>query len=223
MQDHQIEKIYNTFLKISRTQNNKPFRYRKDFQDFEKEKVYLPTLRLKSFFNRNPQIKMEDFFTAPYVIFESDKGSYYDLDFYNSLQAIKVYTLFNKKTMMDDPDTEFQLQKIRDGLNYIKTFCISNNIPLEKYLDFKSQQTNDFLIHLSHKYISIYNIFPLKDLDKHLNYYDFELLSFILKDLAPRISYFRTKFLASTKAKQLATIGLQKIENIIKKQLEINK
>ena len=223
MEDKQIELIYNTFLRISRTKNNKPFRYRKDFNGFENEKPYLTALKLKSFFNRNPQIKMEDFFTAPYVVFEGEQENYYDFTFYNSLQAIKVYTLYNKKIMMEDPDTTIQLQKIQEGLKFIKSFCIDNKIQLKDYLAFRSQQTNDFLIHLSYKYISIYNLFPLKDLDRYLNSYDFELLSFILKDTASRISYFRTKFLASKKAKSLATIGLKKIEEIIKKQLEIKK
>lgn len=220
--DKLIEKIYNTYLKTSRTQNNKPFRYRQNFEGFEKEPNYLPALKLKSFFARNPQIKIEDFFLAPYVIFENDKEAFYNLNFYNSLQAIKVYTLFSKRSMNEDPDSDFQLQKITDGLKYIKEFCLEKKIPLSEYLKYKSANVNDFLVHLSHKNISIYNLFPLRDLDRMLRTYDFELLSFILNDLAPRISYFRTKFLASKKAKALSVAGLTKIEKNIKNQLDIN-
>jgi hypothetical protein len=220
--DKLIEKIYNTYLKTSRTQNNKPFRYRQNFEGFEKEPNYLPALKLKSFFTRNPQIKIEDYFIAPYIIFENDKEAFYDLNFYNSLQAIKVYTLYSKRCMNEDPDSDFQLQKITDGLKYIKEFCLEKKIPLSEYLRYKSANVNDFLVHLSHKNISIYNLFPLRNLDRVLRSYDFELLSFILNDLASRISYFRTKFLASKKAKALSVAGLTKIEKNIKKQLDIN-
>lgn len=218
--DFLIDKIYNTYLRVSRTQKNKPFRYRKNFEDFEKEENYLPVLKLKSFFARNPQIKMEDFFLAPYYIFPDSKESYYDLKFYNSLQAIKTYSLFNKKLMMEDPDSDIQLSKIKEGLAFIKSFCIEKNIPLGQYLHYKSEKTHDFLIHLTEKNISLYNLFLLKDFEKVIRTYDFELLSFILKELASRISHYRSKFLASKKAKLLCSEGLKKIENIIKKNLE---
>lgn len=215
-----IDKIYNTYLKVSRTQKNKPFRYRKNFDDFDKEENYLPVLKLKNFFARNPQIKMEDFFLAPYYVFPDSKDSYYDLKFYNSLQAIKTYSLYNKKLMMEDPDSDIQLKKIKDGLTFIKDFCIKNKLSLSDYLHYKSEKTHDFLVHLTQKNISIYNLFLLKDFDKILKTYDFELLTFILNELAARISHFRSKFLSSKKAKLLCSEGLKKIENIIKNNLE---
>lgn len=215
-----VDVIYNTYLRVSRTQNNKPFRYRKNFDDFDKEENYLPVIKLKSFFARNPQIKMEDFFLAPYYVFPDNKNAYYDLKFYNSLQAIKTYSLYNKKLMMEDPDSDIQLKKIKEGLTFIKNFCIENKILLGDYTDFKSEKTHNFLIHLAEKNISIYNLFLLKGFDKAIKMYDFELLKFILNDLAARISHFRSKFLASKTAKLLCSEGLKKIENIIKINLE---
>jgi len=218
--DRLVENIYNTYLKVSRTQNQKPFRYRKNFDNFEKEDSYLPSLKLKSFFTRHPQIKIEDYFLAPYIVFSETNEKFFDLSFYNTQQAVKVYTLYSRKIMLEEPDSDLQLKKITEGLNFIKQFCIDKKIPLSNYLEYKSEKVHDFLIHLSNKQISIYNLFPLKTLDKQLKQYDYELLAFILKDLSSRISYFRTRFLASKQAKQLSIQGLKKIEKIINKQLE---
>lgn len=219
--DSTLEKIYNTYLKVSRTQNNKPFRYRKNFEGFENEKNYLPVLRLKNFFLRHPQIKMEDYFLAPYIVFSSEKDSYYDLGFYNSQQAVKVYTMYNKKLLMEDPDSDLQLQKIKEGLVFIRNFCLEKKISLEEYTQYKSEKIHDFLIHLTNKQISIYNLFPLKGAEVTLKQYDFELLQFILKDIASRISHLRTKFYASSQAKKFCAAGLKKIEKTIKSTLDI--
>jgi hypothetical protein len=163
---------------------------------------------------------MEDYFLAPYVVFSSEKDSYYDLGFYNSQQAVKVYTMYSKKCMMEDPDSENQLRQIKEGLVFIKEFCIKNKISLGEYTSFKSEKVHDFLIHLTNKQISIYNLFPLKNIDNQLKQYDFELLSFILKDMASRISHFRTKFYASKHAKHFCAAGLKKIEKAIKIALD---
>lgn len=221
--DPLTEKIYNTYLRVSRSQNNKPFRYRKNFEGFENEKNYLPVLRLKNFFSRHPQIKMEEYFLAPYVVFSSEKDSFYDLGFYNSQQAVKVYTMYSKKCMMEDPDSEIQLNKIKEGLVFIKDFCISKKITLQEYTNFKTEKVHDFLVHLTNKQISIYNLFPLKNVDNQLKQYDFELLSFILKDMAARISYFRTKYYASKHAKHFCAVGLKKIEKTIQSALDNHK
>lgn len=221
--DSHIEFIYNTYLRISRQQTNKPFRYRKNFDGFEKEANYLPTLRLKSFFSRNPKIKIEDYFIAPYVIFADGKDTFYDLNFYNSLQATRTYSMYSKKILMENPDSDIQLKKIQEGLIFIKDFCIKHEIQLSDYLKFKSKKVHDFLIHLTEKKITIYNLFPFKDFDRTLKQYDFELLTFLVNDIAPRISHFRSSFYASNYAKKLSTEGLKKAENIIKKSLENHK
>jgi hypothetical protein len=218
--DYLTEKIYNTFLRISRSRQGKPFKYRKNFTDFETDKNYLPVVRLKGFFTRNSQIKIEDFFLAPYIVFEKETDAFYDLNFYNSLQAIKVYSIYNRKIMQEDVDHEFQLKKIQEGIIFIKNFCLNKNITLANYLNYKTDKINDFLIHLRDKQILIYNVLPLKNFDTIIRTYDFELLSFILGDLASRISFYRTKFLSSSKAKHLSSEGLKKIDKIIQNKLE---
>lgn len=221
MRNIDLKIIYNTFLKISRQQQNKPYRLKTDWSDFEKSKNYLPTLKLKSFFDRNSTVNIEDFFKSPYYVYDED--SYYDLDFYNTLSAVKVYTIFCSKVNLLDPDSDLQVQNILRGIKFLKNFCIDKKIKLTDYLTYKEPEsiTNRFLIHLKEKNISVYNLFPLKNFDKIFGSMDFEVLRFILNELPLKISILRGKFYASKKGKQIAIEGLKIIEKeILKKYLE---
>ena len=44
------KQIYNTYIIVSRSINNKPFKVRKDFTDFEKKPEYLAVKKLAIFF-----------------------------------------------------------------------------------------------------------------------------------------------------------------------------
>jgi len=217
MRNTDIKYIYNTYLRISRQKQNKPFKLRENFEGFETNENYLYVIKLKSFFDRNYTVNIEDFFTAPYEIYE-DKD-FYNIDFYNTLTAVKVYNLFCNKRNQLDPDNELQINNILRGLKFIKNFCAEKNIPLNKYLLHyeKNSVTSSFLIHLKSKDISIYNLFAFKDFDKHYSKFDFDLLRFILNDIPVNISILRSKFYSSKKGKNIAITGLKIIEKELTK------
>jgi hypothetical protein len=73
---------------------DKPFRIRKDFSDLEQNKLDL-LASLERFFNSYSNIKIDEYFTAPYVIFEDD--DYFDLEFFLSSKAKKAYSQHMKK------------------------------------------------------------------------------------------------------------------------------
>ena len=83
-----IEQIYNTYLRVSRTKKNLPFKLRKDFSDIQKEERYPILLKLENFFKRNPYVNLNDFFEAPYHVYEDEKD--FILDFYLSQKAVKI-------------------------------------------------------------------------------------------------------------------------------------
>ena len=83
--------IYNKYLAISRLMLKKPFKLRKDFKGFENTKNYLYVQKLANLFNRNPEIDLQLFFEAPFKIYKDE--SYFDLKFYNSRKALKVYRI----------------------------------------------------------------------------------------------------------------------------------
>jgi hypothetical protein len=217
MRDTDIEFIYNTYLKISRVKQNKPYKLRTDFSDFKNTEHYAPILKLKNFFDRNYTVNIEDFFVAPYEVYEEE--GYYDLSFYNSLAAIKVYNLFCNKITQLEPDSDLQVKNIIRGLKFIEKFCSDNKVKLENYLNHKKENsvTNSFIIHLKEKNISIYNLFAFKNFERIYSGLDYEVLRFILKDIPLRISILRAKYYASKIGKNLSIKGLKLIENKLKK------
>lgn len=219
MRDTDIKYIYNTYLRISRKRQNKPFKLRANWEDFKDSKYYLPVLKLKNFFDRNITVNIEDFFVSPYEVYEEE--DFYDLDFYNSLSAVKVYSIYCNKKNQLDLDSDIQIESILRGLKFIEKFCIEKSIKLSEYLTYYEPQAtiNSFIVHLKEKNISIFNLFPFKDFDKIFSNIDFGTLKFILNDIPHKLSIFRAKFYGSKKGKFIAIKGLKLIEqNIYKKQ-----
>lgn len=202
--------IYNTYLKISRTHSGLPFRFRKQWEGFEESYVYPHVLRLKNFFTRNKGVDINDFFSAPYTIYPGESG--FDLSFYSSPKAIKVYTLAMRKKILLPPDDAFHLKGIAKGLKFIQTFCYFKKISIDDYVKFKDGVQSAFIVHLKDRKINIYNLFAFDNFEKCLSQNDPDLLRFTLGDIYDNISVFRTKFLGSKSAKFLAIEGLKKIK-----------
>jgi len=215
MRDTDIKYIYNTFLRISRQRQDKPFKLRHNWDGFEKSESYLPVLKLKNFFDRNHTVSIEDFFISPYEVYE--EKTYYGLEFYNTLSAVKVYNIFCSKKIYLDIDNEVQIEAILRGVKFLRGFCLENRLKLSDYLNYKQEGAiiNSFIVHLKEKNVSVYNLFPLKNFDKIFSSIDFETLRFILNDIPLKISIMRSKYYSSKKGRQIAEKGLQIIEKEI--------
>ena len=87
--------IYNTWLYVTRTNSGKPFRARKNFDKFEDDKNYVFVQKLNRFFTKYKNIEVSDFFLAPYKVYPDN--TMYDLKFYLSQKAIKIYKIYEKK------------------------------------------------------------------------------------------------------------------------------
>lgn len=206
--------IYNTFLKISRSKSGLPYRLRKQWHGFEETEHYQHVLRLKNFFSRNNSVDMNEFFLAPYTMYPGESG--FDLTFYSSPKAVKIYSLSLKKKMLLPPDDTYHLESIAKGLKFIQQFCYTKKIPIENYLKHKEGVQSGFVVHLKQRKISIYNLFAFSDFDKYLRENDPDLLRFTLGELYDTIPVYRTKYLGSIRAKILAARGLDKIKNNLK-------
>jgi len=204
--------IYNTFLKISRSQSGLPYKLRKQWHGFEDTEAYPHVLRLKNFFSRNSGINMNDFFSAPYTVYPGESG--FDIGFYSSQKAIKVYSLALKKKMNLSPDDTYHLEKIAAGLRYIRNFCIQKNINIDDYPKYKEGIQHSFIVHLKEHKVSVYNLFAFNEFEKALAQNDPDLLRFTLGEVFDLIPVYRTKYLNSTNAKKLAYLGLEKIKRI---------
>ena len=111
--------IYNCYLETSRKLNNKPFKYRKDFEGFEEKEEYILVSKLSRFFAKYSNINIKDFFEAPYFVYNE---KYFDLKFFTTQKAIKSYTAYQNKFLPENPDHEQSIQKIKDSFIFLYNF-----------------------------------------------------------------------------------------------------
>tara|TARA_Y100000592_G_C5461240_1_gene314092 strand:+ start:1272 stop:1916 length:645 start_codon:yes stop_codon:yes gene_type:complete len=201
--------IYNKFLAVTRSSQNQPFKLRKDFSSFSENVNYVYLKKLGLFFSKFPNIVMDDFFAAPFHIY-NDKSSY-DLKFYTSQKALKIYTIYQTKKQNEMPDEPNQLFFIKQSLNFILKFCKENNITVSEYITHKTNNMNSFILHLKERKISIYVLFGFENAEKLLKSIGPETMDFMFKDLKNKLAIYRTRFYTSKKAKLLVKHGLEKI------------
>lgn len=201
--------IYNTYLATARTTQHKPFKLRKDFDKLDEGK-FVAIKRISSFLKRFPHIKLEEYFKAPYVIYPDEK--YFPLDYFASLKATKAYMLFQKRSVNLDPDSDEQLNNIKQSLVFIYNFCRENNINPKFYIDHKTKNEYSFIIHLKEHKVNVYTLLGFKTFENNLRTRDAEIVKYIIgDDIYNSISVFRTKLYNSKKAFKLVNAGLQKI------------
>jgi hypothetical protein len=203
--------IYNEHLKISRSSRNKPFRFRQNFDDIESTtEVYLKKLAL--FFNKFKNIKPSEFFSAPYKLYEDTQ--YFGLDFFCTQKAVKAYSVHIKSLMSADPDDDEMLKRIADGLVFIKNFLKENKIKLGEYTQYMNDTLPWCILHMKENRFPFYILYELPLFEKKFQEIDKYVLQFMFGDsIFYTIDLFRTKYLASKKAKVLIQKGLQKIQN----------
>jgi len=205
------ELIYNKYIAVSRSSQNKPFRLRKDFTDFESTEYYAYVKKLSYFFTKFPHINLDDFFKAPYEIY---KDTDFDLKFYISQRALKVYTLFNQKTRALPPDSDEQLYGIKKSLQYILTFCNNQSILIDDYISHKSGGIPSCALHLKQCKVTMYTLLGFNQFEKTINSSDIEYIKHVLGDIYDNIPTFRTKFISSKIAKKLSRVGIDKIRDL---------
>jgi hypothetical protein len=207
--------IYNCYLETSRKLNNKPFKYRLNFEGFEDKEEYNYVSKLSYFFSRFENINVKDFFEAPYFVYNE---KYFDLKFYTSQKAIKTYTTYQNKFLMEQPDHDQSIQKIKDSFEFIFYFCKEKGITLDDYASFLSENNkfHDFLLHLKDRKISLYPLFIFRNVDKIISQYDKEIKDFVFGETFQNLNFYRTKYYSSSKAKKLCSLIYEKLNNKLK-------
>jgi hypothetical protein len=203
--------IYNTYLAVSRSSKNKPFKLRKNFEKID-EVQFIAIKRIATFLKKFPHIKIEDYFKAPYSLYPDEP--YFPLDYYASLKATKSYTLFQKKIVNMDPDSEEQLSNIKQSLVFILNFCNEAKVSPQNYINHKTNNEYSFMVHLKEHKVNIYTLLGFEVFEKNLKSRDPEIIRFIIgDDFYNNISTYRTKLYNSKKALRLVDLGLKKISS----------
>ena len=205
------KQIYNTYLAVSRTARGEPFKPRKDFEDFDADKLY-NVKRIASLLQRYPHIKPEDYFRAPYDLYSDQQ---FDLSYFANMTGVAAYTQFRKKIDTLPPDHEKQLEFIADSLKFIAKFCCEKKIKLEDYTGYQSGITFDWMKHLKRHEISVYVLMEFQDIyDKILSIPEDEK-EILLGDIGKYYLGYKTRYLSSEQAKTLVQEGLKKVKSII--------
>ncbi|MAF26103.1 hypothetical protein CL634_11120 [bacterium] len=211
----QEKHVYNSFLRISRIKQNSPYRIRKNFDGFEDDKKYIYIVKINQILKRNKSIQLNDFLTAPYEVYSD--GNHYDLKFYTTQRAIKVYTTYIKKRLSSDIDSDEITDKIKSSLFYIYKFCQAENILIADYVKHKTDLVNSFILHIQENHIIMYVLFGFPDFEKELNKMSYEVQEFILGDQINKLDKMRKNYFASKRAKAVITKGITKLKEIEKK------
>lgn len=212
---NQEKYIYNTYLRIFRSRQNKPYKLRKDFNNFLDNEAYYFIKKLGMFFNKYPHINIDVYFKSPYDLYP-DVDTIYDLKFYASPRAIKVYSLYMKHMDQQDPDTDYHIQFGKDSLLYIFKFCRDNKMKLNEYLNHKTGDLPTFVLHLRDRYVSIYTLFAFDSFDEQLDNVSPDRLNFTIgESFVSSLAIYRTRYYNSIKFKRTIKQGIEKIKKIL--------
>jgi hypothetical protein len=184
---------------------DKPFRIRKDFSDMDQTKLDRLT-SLERFFNSYQNIKIDDYFSAPYVIFKDD--DYFDLEFFLTSKAKKAYSQYMKKIEMDDPDSEDSLKRLVDSLKFVKNFCKEKGLTLEKYPVYIENALPNMIDHLKNHHINMYALHALGVSKIEV---ENRILDFIFSDFWITFQKTKNKFYLSKKMKEFSHKATTKI------------
>jgi len=150
--------IYNWYLRAQRVHNNKPFRYRKNFDNLDKETFYPHLLKIERVFQKYPHLMRREFFDAPYIIY-NDVKKFYGLNFFSSLKGLTTCIAYFKLLAQQQPDE--QIDFLKESLRFVTNFCAEHDLMLNQYIRFKSIAQNDCLKHLKNHQISWYLVMAI--------------------------------------------------------------
>jgi len=212
---NQEKYIYNTYLRIFRSKQNKPYKLRKDFNNFSDSESYFFVKKLGMFFNKFPHINIDKYFNSPYELYPDD-DTIYDIKFYASPRAIKVYGLYMKHLDQQDPDAEHHIQFAKDSLLYIYKFCKQHNLNLNEYMDHKTGDIPTFVLHLRDRYISIYTMLGFNEFEQKIHNISNDRLNFTIgENFVSTLANYRIRYYNSNKFKRTIKQGINKIKNIL--------
>lgn len=219
--------IYNLHLQTYRRFQNKPYKLRENFDDFDinKPEEYLWLQKIDQLFRTHPQINKKLFFEAPYRLYEDQ--TYFSLNYYTSQKAIKSYTLYLKQINEQLPDNEFQLEFMKDSLVYIKKYCIEKKIDLVQYFDMIEQVTYSWAVHLAEHQVSPYVIvcFTFFNIPVYDKIFDMSVDEriMLIPEFADNYSLYKKRLLESNKAKKFLMNGIKLISENINRSLTTTK
>ena len=182
------KRIYNAYLGATKRGQDLPYKLRQNFVDFEDTGDYALVQRLVKFFSTRKQIDVNEFFSAPYEIYD-DMG-HLTLKDYVGLKACNWYTTYKAETVktLDDPDT---IKKILESFKFIIKFCRKNNIKsVEDYVKFQEtgKMYPSYILHVKNGEVIFQVFFGYLHFEKYFYQIPRHELKLILGDIILNMS-----------------------------------
>lgn len=210
------KKIYNTYLKITRTKKGVPFRYRMNFTDFETNKNYVYVKRIANLLKKNKNVLIEDYFSAPYEVYDA-VDEFYTLKFYASIKAVGVYKLYIKKAEDESPDSDRQITELKKSLRFVYQYCLNNNIgSVEEYLKKQDGHVYAWMKHYTNLDISVIFLLENDIVYDILMSIDEDVRDMMLGGLEKKYFKLRENYLKSNKGKSILKNGITLINKKLK-------
>lgn len=143
-------------MSTRRSIQNKPFKYRQDFKNFEETEDYFFIQKLDNVFKQYPHLLKREFFEAPFRIYP-EETKFFSLKFYSSSKGLSTCIAY--LNILDKKNPKEQLPFIKESLGFIFEFCKKHNLRLCDYTSYRSVAQPDCLKHLKQHQISWYVIF----------------------------------------------------------------
>ena len=206
--------IYNSYLYATRSAQGKPTRFRKDFSKL-KDEDFVALKTLSAFFVKHNHINYRDWFAAPFTVYSKDE--WFDLRFFNSRKALKCYSIYMKEKEVSNPDTDDNIEAVKDGFRFIAKYCIRNSITIDEYRTHFTNNMPTCLLHLQEHRLNFYTLHAL-EVESTIKSIEKDVLEFIVKDFMTIFSRTRTKYFSSKILKSKAKETRQKVKLIIEKK-----
>lgn len=215
------KKIYNTYLRVSRQRKGLPYRPRKDFSKFEENKNYMYVKKIANLLKKNKNVGIEDYFEAPYVIYDSENEYIYPLKFYASMKAIGVYKIYIKKIEDDDPDSDRQIEGIKKSLRFVYKYCLENNLSsVDEYFKKRDGHVYAWMKHYTNLDISLIFLLESELPYDILMSVDKDIREMMMGGLEKKFFKMREKYKQSSRARNALSKGMKIINSKVSKPKE---
>lgn len=212
----ELEKLlYNKHLITSRTQKNKPFKLKKDFEDIIDTDKHKYLKRISILFNKHPEIDPDTFFKAPYVLYPDVE--YFGLDYFSSMRAVKSYTMYRKIVFLQSPDE--QLNQVKESLNFIAKFCIQEQIYFHQYPYHRTSDIFTWMKHYKENKINIYSMFEFSNICSSVKELAEDVQRFFVSDFLDQFQKLYFNYMNSSKVKPYVKKAFPLLSNFVEKQL----
>lgn len=211
------KRVYNTYLKTVRSNQNLPFKLRKDFSKFEESSDYPTLKKICKILQSKSWINIDEYFNAPYKV--NDDNEHLPLKFFSTIRAIKLYSIYKQETKDNNLDSDSNIKQIVSSLKFIQSFCNDNNI--HSIIDYLKYHPSDmsvpaFIMHIKEESVFLPVLFGEIHFETYLYQTEKDILKFILHDKFTEINDLRRAYLTSKKAKNLIKKGIKVVENHLK-------